>query len=209
MGRGGVGLSIRPLSPVHLSDSTDLEQDAPGTLTHLEWLEDVVLPSGLSLEMGSEDAVDLRLLAVTARGAFSPFAPWTTLMLFARSFRGGWTTVNSRHLVHIERALRTLRSVRWARVQEVGRCYWGAGMGESRPPGFCDCRTDQVRPQSMRRSATRTTEGLLSFVVPRLGVAFSSFVVGETGSPDAEGKATTRVLSLNSYDFLCCPIEAS
>lgn len=39
----------------------------------------------------------------------------------------------------------------------------------------------------------------MSFVVPRLGVAVSSFVVGETGSPDVAGKASTRVVPLDAY----------
>lgn len=128
----GVGLSIRPLSPVHLSDSTDLDQNAPGTLTHLEWLEDLALPLNPAPGAGSEAAVDLRLLAVSARGALpSILLPRTKLTRCAHSFGEEWTAIDSCHLGTLERAVRAFGGVRGTRVQEVGRGDWRARMGES------------------------------------------------------------------------------
>lgn len=65
-------MTIRPLTPLHLSDPTPLG-DLNGFLTHLEWLEDVeVRTEGEAIDSGSEAATDLRLLAITAALQQSP-----------------------------------------------------------------------------------------------------------------------------------------
>lgn len=53
------GLSVRVLPPIFLSDPMD-SNHAGETLTHLEWLEDVVLPE----DGNAEATADLRLLAI-------------------------------------------------------------------------------------------------------------------------------------------------
>lgn len=82
-----IELSIKPLSRLHISDPTLLGQTIKGSLTHLDWLEDIELPSFISSnasndgspltggaggggggagEEGSESSCDLHLLAVLA-----------------------------------------------------------------------------------------------------------------------------------------------
>lgn len=61
---GGPRLSVRALPPIFLCDPMDSNL-AGETLTHLEWLEDVVLPE----DGNAEAAADLRLLAVLSSRA--------------------------------------------------------------------------------------------------------------------------------------------
>lgn len=86
-----IELTIKPLSPLHLSDPTLLGSSIEGTLTHLDWLEDIELPSSFSSSAsnvgsppaagaaagggggegeGSESSCDLHLLAVLAARMF-------------------------------------------------------------------------------------------------------------------------------------------
>jgi hypothetical protein len=64
---GPTGLTLRPLAPIYLADPMDGDNSSThGDLTHLEWLEDVELLSEGKVDKGSENAVNLRLLAVMA-----------------------------------------------------------------------------------------------------------------------------------------------
>lgn len=120
------GLSVRALPPIFLCDPMDSNL-AGETLTHLEWLEDVVLPE----DGNAEAAADLRLLAVlSSRGMFDSLIPSTMTDLLHSS---KWIAdiIAAGIMGSIERTVSTFRRFQQSRRKETRGDCWREGLGTS------------------------------------------------------------------------------
>lgn len=165
------GLTIRPLSPVPLSDAANPTQTACGALTHLEWLEDVDLPTSSVATDATEPPLDVRLLAVTASSEFvhrrhSGSAPCLTLSFIAAH--------NS--TAHSALATYSFTNLPYVLSEAFAALECKKGDATAGEPVW-----------SARRLASCEMPGLVTSVLPRFGTDHGSFVVAEA-KPDEGGE---------------------
>ncbi|POY76741.1 hypothetical protein BMF94_0333 [Rhodotorula taiwanensis] len=187
----GTRLTVRPQQPLHLSplpavgtDGEDLLEPADPILTHLTFLGDVALPHPLQLTTqsptlaldGSEAAVDLSLLAVTAHRRAQPSAEddrperWSsTLTSYALSKEEAYP---------LSEAFQSLEGRKLdAPTQVDGESGWVSRLSACRSAG---------------------PHGLLCAVEIRPGGGEWASVTGLIASPKAGGAWESRVIRLSS-----------
>lgn len=185
------GLTVRPQQPLHLSplpavgtDGEDLLEHADPILTHLTFLGDVALPHPLQLTTqsptlalyGSEAAVDLSLLAVTAHRRAQPSAEDD------RPVR--WSSTLTSYALSKEEAYP---------LSEAFQSLEGRKLDA---PTQVDGESGWVSRLSACRSAD--PHGLLCAVEIRPGGGEWASVTGLIASPKAGGAWESRVIRLSS-----------